>query len=101
MLAEIKDEHDQMVVDMYLTINDPDGWRFYWIGLTDIFQVNTWMWEPSSQPATYFKWAKGEPNGAPDERFVHLVEKARERKWNDLQESGEPYQVYALCQKNI
>ncbi len=70
-----------------------------WIGLTDLFQFDHWMWEPSHEPATYFNWAEGEPNHLPRERFVRLLSKQEDRKWNDLQENGAKYNVFALCQK--
>ena len=86
---------------MFLTTNDPAGTKFFWIGLNSLNKAHTWMWEPCHQPATYFNWGAGEPNGYPVERFVHLLDVRRQRKWNDLRENGGVYPSYALCQKNI
>ncbi len=99
MLAEIKNEDEQMAVELFLTINNPSGEKNFWIGLTDFFLLDRWMWEPSHQPATYFNWAKGEPNHKPGEHFAHILSKELDRKWNDLPENGGPYNVWALCQK--
>jgi len=72
-LAEIKSDHDQMSIELFLKAADPSGKKIFWIGLTDLFQEGTWMWEPSHELATYFNWMKGQPdnqNGI--EHFVHL-----------------------------
>jgi hypothetical protein len=90
-----------MVVEMFLAINDPAGTNFFWIGMNNLNKAQTWMLEPSHQPATYFNWNEGEPNGYPTERFVHILEKANERKWNDLGETGADFPIHALCQKNM
>ena len=65
------------------------------------YQDLTWRWVPSLQPASYFNWDEGEPNGWPIERFGQILEKSRQRKWNDERDSGGDYPSHALCQKKI
>ena len=61
------------------------------------YGTGIWVWEPDHQPATYFNWRKGEPNGG-SEHFAHILDGAR--LWNDLDGSNTLYPTYALCQIN-
>jgi len=79
------------------------GEHLYWIGMTDLFQEGTWMWEPSHELATYFNWDPREPSGKFKENFAHLLNASREYKWNDCSNDkcyGEG-ELYALCQINL
>jgi len=65
-----------------------------WIGLTDEANEGTWVWEDGS-PATFTRWASGEPNNSPagrtcdsDNRCTrsgeHCAEMYASSGWNDI-----------------
>ena len=62
----------------------------YWIGLNDIKEENTWIWE-DGQPFEFSNWDNGEPNDyGSGEDCVTLNDKNGE--WNDLDCDAErPY----------
>ena len=35
----------------------------YWIGLSDLAQEGSWMWQESHQEPSYYNWWPGQPNG--------------------------------------
>jgi hypothetical protein len=74
------------------TINDAieDDWvwttfdgsnRRLWIGLTDKVVEGTFEWI-NGEPVTYTNWNTNEPNGGPNDNFVHYLGSGG-RKWND------------------
>ena len=90
-------EHDQKAIELFLKATDPAGEQLYWIGLTDLFEEGTWVWEPSHEHAKYFNWAENEPTGF-YENFAHLLNASMARKWNDCSNDICYDGVYALCQ---
>ena len=56
-------------------------WDEYWLGLNDINEEGTFVWDNGSE-STYSNWWQGEPNNAGDEDVVAF--NAYEGKWNDL-----------------
>ncbi len=89
-----------MSIELFLKAADPSGKKIFWIGLTDLFQEGTWMWEPSHELATYFNWMKGQPdnqNGI--EHFVHLHNATYNYQWNDCPNETCKNIMLALCQK--
>ena len=56
-------------------------WDSYWLGLNDINEEGTFVWDNGSE-STYSNWWQGEPNNAGDEDVVAF--NAYEGKWNDL-----------------
>jgi hypothetical protein len=99
-LAEIKSEHDQKSIELFLKAADPTGLKLFWIGMTDLFQEGTWMWEPSHELASYFNWNKGQPdNNNGTEHFAHLYNAASSYKWNDCKNDNCKNSMMALCQK--
>jgi hypothetical protein len=53
-----------------------------WIGLSDAAQEGAWLWV-SGEPATYFDWGPGEPNGGRNENYA-VLNAAGTQKWDDL-----------------
>ena len=99
-MAEIKNEHDQKSIELFLKAADPTGQKLFWIGMTDLFQEGTWMWEPSHEMPKYFNWANTEPNNSNGiEHFAHLLNATWNYQWNDFP-NDETYgkEVFALCQ---
>ena len=106
-MAEILDEHEEKAVHMFLDEANPEGDKFYWIGLTDLAHEGVWVWISSGKEADYTNWNKGEPNNLDGiEHFARIYFQLYERKWNDCANESSKLKVsgscsvgsYALCQ---
>jgi hypothetical protein len=66
----------------------------WWIGLNDIAQEGTFVWENGS-PVTYTNWAPGEPNDSGSEDCGQINRFFPETTWND-----EPcgFQLFFICE---
>ena len=62
-------------------IGEDYKWDEYWLGLNDISEEGTFVWDNGSE-STYSNWFQGEPNNGGDEDVVAF--NAYEGKWNDL-----------------
>jgi hypothetical protein len=66
---------DDWLVSRFSSISD------LWIGLSDEAHEGVWRWV-SGEPATYFNWGPGEPNGGRNENYG-LLNARGTKKWND------------------
>ena len=88
---------------MFLDQVNPEGDKYFWIGLTDMVQEGVWIWISSGKQAEYTNWYPGDPNNAGEiEHFVHIRIKKWERKWNDCDIDNSfgicTHGSFALCQ---
>ena len=69
---------------MFLNQINPEGDKYFWIGLTDIANEGVWLWISNGKQADYLNWSSGQPdNAGAIEHFAQITNQARERKWND------------------
>lgn len=68
------------VKDLSVDPNSGHG-QGYWIGLTDVQQEGTFVWE-NGEPVTYTDWASGEPNNFPPGEDYGTMQ-PWDGKWND------------------
>lgn len=83
----------------------PPSFNLTWIGLNDIANERTWVWDlyNSSRAATYTNWASGEPNDSGGEDCVEILLRKGARpvgnagEWNDI--SCTLRSVASVCKK--
>ncbi|XP_052257046.1 perlucin-like [Dreissena polymorpha] len=76
----------------------------FWIGASDLFIENEWLWSTSQQRISYANWAPNEPtngggnpeHGAGNENCAQI--RAFDRKWNDDQCHVNNYYI---CEKGV
>lgn len=66
----------------------------YWIGLNDLLNEGTFVWDGTSTPVSYTNWSPGEPNDAGDNEDCAAL---RWNTWNDYICGGI---FFYICQKN-
>ncbi len=67
---------------------------FYWIGLTDLAEEGSWVWQTEYKEAKFTFWRKGEPSGGENEHCVHLV---GYQYLNDIILTFSPYSQLSLA----
>lgn len=50
-------------------MQQPNG-DWLWLGMSDIKQEGTFVWNSSNKPINYTKWQLGEPNGGTNENCL-------------------------------
>lgn len=100
------DEHEEKAIEVFLSQINPEGNKFFWIGLTDLAQEGVWVWFSTGKQPDYMNWIKGEPNnGGKFEHFGQICDQSRERKWNDCDNDNSiswcQEGSHALCQLNL
>jgi hypothetical protein len=84
-IAQILNEEDQKAIETFLEVPDPSGSNWFWIGLTDLFQEGSWMWEPSHVPLNFSNWAHAQPDNWQSRQHYGILETAQMgRKWDDV-----------------
>ena len=79
-LASIISSEEQDLVTKEL---DSQGIYNAWIGLNDRETDGTYKWT-DKRLLYYTNWGPSEPNGGSGENCVHMMQSAKNRKWNDL-----------------
>jgi hypothetical protein len=73
--------------------------RGFWIGLTDLFHEDRWIWAATDSGPSYTNWYGGEPNNQNGtEHFAQLHPKRTNRTWND---NSNRKLIWALCQYQL
>ena len=53
-----------------------------WIGISDVIQENTFVYDSSNEEVTFVNWLSGQPNGDTDQNCVTIDDGA---KWRDIE----------------
>merc|ERR1712126_126252 len=90
MLAEPRSAAETELIDQFCL---SDG--YYWIGLTDLVEEGTFLWDSDYSVPDYTNWNPGHPSGRGD--CVYKEGGSRHLEW--MNKDCE-FTEHALCQKN-
>ena len=95
-MAEILDEHEEKAVHMFLDQVNPEGDKYFWIGLTDLAHEGVWLWISNGKQAEFLNWLDGKPHNTGEvEHFAQLLAKnVFDRKWSDCDIDN----LFGVCQ---
>jgi len=94
ILAEFFSFEEENAVDTILSQSS-----YYWIGLADSGQDNSWIWHENNKAPNYTNWYTGEP-GEPEDDNCVLKASTGDFKWFASRCTyiiAGSYNIHALC----